>query len=283
MPKKGKGKAAEPPPEAIDVERMKLQAELAHRDAEDDRQRAAAAQLRVEEMSTARAEQSTEVDELYQYLDAQMLSSARDRQANEAALREAQEEATRKQNELQTQMREAQEEADRTISELRAEVEEKDRELEELSAFRGVRPKMESEIAALREQIRMSKDAQQQQAHQLQVDLWRQREALNGQMLQRIKQAKDNFLGITSEMLDSTVHRTMLENQQMIDELALQVRRDVFGKSMGRGRERASHRRSQRWTRVVHSFVPFSSPAPPALAPRTPTEQCPSCAPFARC
>ena len=33
-------------------------------------------------------------------------------------------------------------------------------------------------------------------------------EALNKQMLERIKQAKTNFLDITGEMLDSTVHRT---------------------------------------------------------------------------
>lgn len=45
---------------------------------------------------------------------------------------------------------------------------------------------------------------------------------MHDQMLERIKHAKTNFLDITAEMLDSTVHRTILENQRLGDELAIQ-------------------------------------------------------------
>lgn len=58
--------------------------------------------------------------------------------------------------------------------------------------------------------------------HEQQVNFWRQRQSMHDQMLERIKQAKTNFLDITAEMLDSTVHSTILENQRLADELAVQ-------------------------------------------------------------
>ena len=69
-------------------------------------------------------------------------------------------------------------------------------------------------MKALRQAIQDEKDERRRAEHRLQVDLWRQREALNVQMMERLKQAKTNFLDITAEMLDSTVHRTMLDNHK---------------------------------------------------------------------
>lgn len=37
-----------------------------------------------------------------------------------------------------------------------------------------------------------------------------------------LPQAKSNFLDVTAEMLDSSVHRTIMENQHLTDELAVQ-------------------------------------------------------------
>ena len=122
---------------------------------------------------------------------------------------------------LTQQMVDADRAAKAEISLLRVELEAKDQELRELHDFRGVRPAMEAELRALRQQIVDEQETRKREEHNLQVDLWRQREALNKQMMERVKQAKTNFLDITSEMLDSTVHRTMLENQNMCDELAL--------------------------------------------------------------
>ena len=49
---------------------------------------------------------------------------------------------------------------------------------------------MEAELQALRKAIDDEKEARRREEHGLQVDLWRQREALNKQMKERIKAAK---------------------------------------------------------------------------------------------
>lgn len=216
-----KAKAAPATQEDLDVERYRLTADLAVADAESLRERSARQQALLQQASQAAHVSKEESDELYEYLDAQMLSTARDRQANEAALQTFQLESQKAHAALTQQMVDADRAAKAEISLLRVELEAKDQELRELHDFRGVRPAMEAELRALRQQIVDEQETRKREEHNLQVDLWRQREALNKQMMERVKQAKTNFLDITSEMLDSTVHRTMLENQNMCDELAL--------------------------------------------------------------
>ena len=51
------------------------------------------------------------------------------------------------------------------------------------------------------------------------INFWTPQE---GQEQNSTEQAKAKFLDITSQMLDSTVHRTMLENQHMTEEIEMQ-------------------------------------------------------------
>ena len=126
---------------------------------------------------------------------------------------------------LQQQLEDKERASALEVAGLKAELEAATDELRALKDFRGVRPQMEAELKQLRQAVIDEKDERRRHEHQLQVDLWRQREALNKQMMERLKQAKTNFLDITAEMLDSTVHRTMLDNQNMSDELGLQSNR----------------------------------------------------------
>ena len=222
----GKKKGAPPPTqEELDIEQYRLTADLAVSDAEELRKLAAAQQQQLEAASSSQALQKEEAEELYEYLDAQMLSTARDRQSNEAALHDFQIESQRKIAALQHQLEQKEQSAAAEIAQLKGQLETAHDELRALRDFRGVRPQMEAEMKALRQAIQDEKDERRRAEHRLQVDLWRQREALNVQMMERLKQAKTNFLDITAEMLDSTVHRTMLDNQNLGDELALQSSR----------------------------------------------------------
>ena len=63
---------------------------------------------------------------------------------------------------------------------------------------RAARGGREQRIERLERTIDEGAEQHQRDQHQLQVDLWRQREALNKQMKERIKQAKTNFLGSIS-------------------------------------------------------------------------------------
>ena len=80
-------------------------------------------------------------------------------------------------------------------------------------------------MAALGEELSNERKDRKREEHRMELDLWKQRESLNAQMVTRIQLAKATFLDVTSEMLDSTVHRTMRENQERADELALMTAR----------------------------------------------------------
>ena len=222
----GKGKkAAPPPPEAIDVEKYRLTAELAVADSEAMRRLTAEQKRKMQSLADASARQTAETDELYEYLDAQLLATSRERHENEAKLRDFQAASERTEAALKQRIDEQSREAARTVQMMQSDLDAKERELEGVQEFRGKRPQMEAELHALRDTIQRSAEERQRKEHQQQVDMWRQKQALNEQMVERIKQAKANFLDITAEMLDSTVHRTMHENQNMADELSLQSAR----------------------------------------------------------
>ena len=101
----GKKKGAPPPTqEELDVERFRMTADLAVADAEEYRRIVAQQQQQLENASDMQNMAKEEADELYEYLDAQMLSTARDRQANEAALRTFQQESQQAIKGLQQQL-----------------------------------------------------------------------------------------------------------------------------------------------------------------------------------
>lgn len=217
-----KKKAAEPTPEELDVEKYRLTADLAVADAEQLRRQAELQHEELQRLQGVAHSHTMETEEVYQYLDAQMLAQGRDRLANESELRQVKADAQRAQNDLQQQLDELQRESSRTIALLRSDLQAKEDELVAVQEFRGIRPRMEAELAELKRSVELEQLARKRDEHNLHVEMWQQREALNKQMMERIQQAKAKFLDITSQMLDSTVHRTMLENQHMTEELQMQ-------------------------------------------------------------
>ena len=225
MGKKKKGNAAPPTIEEIDVDRYRLLTNVATRDTERLRTLVGKQHGDLEDALVERREQVVERDDMYQYLDAQMLQTARDRQANENALRQFQSDAERERSSLLQRLTEQADASARMIEKLQAELAQRTRDLDELRDFRGVRPLMESEIARLKSQLANEREDRKMEEHKLHIDLWRQRDHLNNELTQRVAHAKTNFLSIASEMLDSTVHRTMSDNQHMSDEMALMTSR----------------------------------------------------------
>ena len=223
MGKGKKGKAAEPTPEELDVEKYRITADIAAADANELRHKNAQQQHHLESMQAAVMDSAVDTEEVYQYLDAQMLAQGRERLTSEAELLQAKAEAQRTQGELQRQLEDLQRESSRTIELLRSDLANKDNELKALTEFRGIRPQMEAELADLKREVMREQDFRKRDEHNSQVEMWRQREVLNKQMMERMQQAKAKFLDITAEMLDSTVHRTMLENQNMTEEISLQA------------------------------------------------------------
>jgi hypothetical protein len=202
-----KKKAAEPTPEELDVEKYRLTADLAVADAEQLRRQADLQHEELQRLHGVAHGHTVETEEVYQYLDAQMLAQGRDRLANESELRQVKADAQRTQADLQQQLDELQRESTRTIALLRSDLQAKEEELVAVQEFRGVRPRMEAELAELKRSVELEQLARKRDEHNLQVEMWQQREALNKQMMERIQQAKAKFLDITSQMLDSTVHR----------------------------------------------------------------------------
>ena len=242
MGKKGKGKQPPPSNEEIDIERYRVNADIANWDARRVRSLYERKQLELQQSMATQREQAAEREDLYEYVDAQMLHTARDRLANEIALRQFQTDADRERASLQQRLGDQERSTASTITKLRAELAERTAELEYLVEFRGKRATMEAELVSLREQLAAERESRKQYEHERDVEAWRQREALNAEMLKRITRAKAAFLEITSEMLDSTVHRTMLENQNMSDELqALSARLDgLLHENLSLMSERAS-------------------------------------------
>ncbi|KAL3925273.1 MAG: hypothetical protein SGPRY_003686, partial [Prymnesium sp.] len=189
-------------------------------------------------------EHVAEVEELYTYLDTQMLTSTRERMESE---RKYKDEARDRQDDvsrLEQQLDNERVRSEKMVNELRRELQDTQSELESLSSFnlrpflivlsfspgRGKAAQMEEELKSLRKELADSREKHRLEQHEQQVDFWREREAMRMQMLDRIRQgavggqdkAKSNFLDVTAEMLDSSVHRTIMENQHLTDELAVQ-------------------------------------------------------------
>ena len=104
---------------------------------------------------------------------------------------------------------EARRAADATATALREELAQKQAELDALVVFRERQPVLEGELAEIRQLVAHQQATQREREHELNVRAWKQREALNEEMLSRIAQAKENFLDLTDSMLDKTAQRTI--------------------------------------------------------------------------
>ena len=101
MPKKGKGKAGPPTQEEIDVEKYRLYADSANADNARLRSLVSGQQVQLEQVNGVNAEFAAEREDLYKYLDAQMLQTSRDRQATDRAMKQLTEESERERSSLQ--------------------------------------------------------------------------------------------------------------------------------------------------------------------------------------
>jgi len=215
-------KVSPPSKEELDIQQLQIRTEHAIATAAELRQRTVVQQEAAAQARSAIERQTEEVDEIYTYLDTQMLHSARERYDYEMRYRREVKERAAEVSALQQLLEVQAAQAVERDARQQRELELTRAELRELLEFRGVRPKMQAEINGLKEELREEREQRCRAEHEQQVSFWRQRQQMHDQMLERIKQAKTNFLDITAEMLDSTVHRTILENQRLGDELAVQ-------------------------------------------------------------
>ena len=163
-----------------------------------------------------------ELEDVYSYVDTQMLHSARERHAYEKKIREAEEERAMAAETAEKEEEEARRAADATAAALREELAQKQAELDALVVFRERQPVLEGELAELRQLVAHQQATQREREHELNVRAWKQREALNEEMLSRIAQAKENFLDLTDSMLDKTAQRTIQRNAMVEEELDVQ-------------------------------------------------------------
>ena len=182
MGKKGKGKQP-PSNEEIDIEKYRVNADIANWDARRVRALYERSTKELQQSMATQREQAAEREDLYEYVDAQMLHTARDRLANEIALRQFQTDADRERASLQQRLGDQERSATSTITKLRAELADRTAELEYLVEFRGKRAAMEAELVSLREQLAAERESRKQYEHERDVVAWLQREALNAEML----------------------------------------------------------------------------------------------------
>ena len=211
-----KKKAAVPQtPEMLDVRKYQIAASIAE-------ERSEMLRAMQEQQTSLLADRTTKLDraaeetnELYTYLDTQMLASARERQGYEAQLRQAERRRKEELADLTTRMELQQATASEMIRALRVELKERSDEVEALHEHQLKGPERDAEIARLKEKLTREEQAIQEERSSMHLKEFKLRRDLNQEMYARIHQAKANFLDITGSMLDSTVHRTLLQNQHM--------------------------------------------------------------------
>ena len=211
-----KKKAAVPQtPEMLDVRKYQIAASIAE-------ERSEILRAMQEQQTSLLADRTTKLDraaeetnELYTYLDTQMLASARERQGYEAQLRQAERRRKEELADLTTRMELQQTTASEMIRALRVELKERSDEVEALHEHQLKGPERDAEIARLKEKLTREEQAIQGERSSMHLKEFKLRKDLNQEMYARIHQAKANFLDITGSMLDSTVHRTLLQNQHM--------------------------------------------------------------------
>lgn len=184
-------------PEMLDVRKYQIEASIA--DARTDTLRV----MQGEQMSlltdrTTKLDRAAEeTDELYTYLDTQMLTSARERQGYEAQLRQAERRRKEELADLSARMELQQATASDMIRALRVELKERSDEVEALNEFQLVGPERDAEIAQLREKLALEEQTFQNERSGMHLKEYKLRKELNKEMYSRIHQAKANFLDIT--------------------------------------------------------------------------------------
>ena len=104
-----KPKAGPPTQDEVDVERFRLLTDVANADAARLRSLADEQHEQLGVMQAGALHAATEREDMYQYLDAQMLQAARDRQVQEAAMSKLRQEADRERTGLQQRLDEQEE------------------------------------------------------------------------------------------------------------------------------------------------------------------------------
>ncbi|KAL1523558.1 hypothetical protein AB1Y20_018494 [Prymnesium parvum] len=220
MVAKAKKKGRKPTQEELDVQQLQIRTHHAIAAMSDLQLRAAEHERRAAAFTRSSKEHEAEVEDLYAYLDTQLLASAVDRYEAERRQRDEARERKAEVRRLEEQLDGERKASEETIEALRAELAAARAELAGLADRK--REQMEEELRTLRHQLSDEREKHHRKEHEQQVSFWRERQATHHQMLERIRQAKTNFLDITAEMLDSTVHSTIMENQHLADELAVQ-------------------------------------------------------------
>ena len=98
-----------------------------------------------------------ELEDVYSYVDTQMLHSARERHAYEKKIREAEEERAMAAETAEKEEEEARRAADATAAALREELAQKQAELDALVVFRERQPVLEGELAESASSLRTSR------------------------------------------------------------------------------------------------------------------------------
>ena len=203
-----------------DLLQLTLQLRTAEAHVNELKHRTAADTAVVSQQSEAIAENETSMNDMHKYLEYQMLHAARERLTMQQNLREVEKSRAREVAEATSKMEKAAAAATETIGGLRAELAEAREELGGLQEFKAHRAELEKERADLKAALEAEQEARRREVHEAHLQWWTQRQELNKEMLARIAQAKSNFLDITHEMLDSSVHRTLEENASIGEQLS---------------------------------------------------------------
>lgn len=147
-------KVTPPSKEELDIQQLQIRTEHAIATAAELRQRTVVQQEAAAQARSAIERQTEEVDEIYTYLDTQMLHSARERYDYEMRYRREVKERAAEVSALQQLLEVQAAQAVERDARQQRELELTRAELRELLEFRGVRPKMQAEINGLKEELR---------------------------------------------------------------------------------------------------------------------------------
>lgn len=153
--KKGKVKKAAVPPtrEELDIQELQIRTEHAITTAADLRQQAIVRQEEASDARNAIVRQTEEVDEMYTYLDTQMLHSARERYDYERRYRQEVKDRAAEVAGLLHRLNNQSSQGVDTEIRLQRELDLATEELNGLAEFKGMRPSMEAEIGQLKQQL----------------------------------------------------------------------------------------------------------------------------------
>ena len=200
-------------PEMLDVRKYQIAASIAEERTETLRVMQGEQISLLTDRTTKLDRAAQETDELYTYLDTQMLTSARERQGYEAQLRQAERRRKEELADLTTRMELQQATASDMIRALRVELKERSDEVEALHEFRLKGPERDAEIAQLKDKLAHEEQTIQDERSNLHLKEFKLRRDLNKEMYSRIHQAKANFLDITGT---ATVSRAVAVRAQHV-------------------------------------------------------------------